>query len=166
MRLKNFAILLACCAALSGCGSTASSMDCPYTSLSWEDRVDDMTALEGANYETYDSIYHGMTYTYPKSYLDYGGVIKYMYDGDGKLCNVSWSYTGVSEDDVMEVYSAVCDAMSARYGGGTVDDGVGNLCEMWVLENETIMANAVITDDTKAMQIAFMNADVSQQNNQ
>ena len=166
MRLKKFAILLASCALLTGCGSKAASLNCPYTTLSWEDRVDDMTALEGANYETYDSIYQGTTYTYAKDFLDYGGTIKYMYDEEGTLCNVSWAYTGTSEDDVMDVYNAVCSEMSDRFGEGTVDDGVGNLCEMWVLENETVMANAVITDDTKVMQVAFMSASVSKQNNQ
>ena len=168
MRRKNFVILLACCAVLSfstGCGSSSAKMNCPYTDLSWNASVDDMTASEGANYETYDSIYQGTTYTYDKSYLEHDGMIKYMYDDAGKLCNVSWAYTGSDEDDVMNVYNSICDEMAAAYGEGTVDDGVGNYCHMWVLENETIMANAVITDDTKVMQIAFMSADVSKQNN-
>ncbi|MBQ3792927.1 MAG: hypothetical protein IIU45_05500 [Lachnospiraceae bacterium] len=153
---------------LAGCGKKApqeSASTCPYTSLTWDATVEDMIALEGEDYETYDSIYKGMTYTYPKEYLGHTGMIKYMYDADGRLCNMSWSYTGETADDLKAVYDGVCQDATTLYGEGETDDGVGNLCKMWVETEETIMANAVITDDTKVMQIAYMRADVSKQNN-
>ena len=166
MRRKNFVILLACCAVLSfstGCGSSSAKMNCPYTDLSWNASVDDMTASEGANYETYDSIYKGMTYTYPKTYLDKEGIIKYMYDAEGNLCNISWSYAGDTADDVLKVFRAVCDDTEDLHGEGTDDNGVGNYCMVWKREEGTIMVNAVITNDTRVMQVAYMSADVSHQ---
>ena len=151
----------------TACGKDSSVVsDCPFSSLSWDATVEDMTDLEGQDYETYDSIYQGITYTYPKEYLGQKGMIKYMYDDKEQLCNISWSYTGSAEDEVMGIYSSVCDQAKDKYGEGNTDDGIGNYCQMWVETNETIMANAVITDDTKVMQIAYMRASVSKQDNQ
>lgn len=144
-------------------GNTEIETGCPYSELNWASNVDDMIALEGDKYETYDSIYKGMTYTYPKAYLEKEGIIKYMYDGDGKLCNISWSYAGDTADDVLKVYRAVCDDTEKLHGGGSDDNGVGNYCMMWKRDEGTIMVNAVITNDTTVMQIAYMSAEVSHQ---
>ena len=149
--------------ALSGCSKGRSHIGCPFSELSWDDSYDEMIKLEGEQYETYDSIYKGTTYTYPKEYLGNTGMIKYMYDDAGKLCNVSWSYTGDDADEVLTVYRAVCDDTVNTHGPSTSDDGIGNYCEIWASESGTVMANAVITNDTKVMQIAYMNADVSKQ---
>ena len=86
-----------------------------------------------------------------------------MYDDAGKLCNVSWSYTGNDADEVLTVYRAVCDDTVSKRGPSTSSDGIGNYCEIWASESGTVMANAVITNDTRVMQIAYMSADVSKQ---
>ena len=147
---------------MTACGSS-SFINCPFTEISWDSTTDDMIRLEGEGYDTYDSIYKGLTYTYPKEYLGMGGMIKYMYDDKGKLCNVSWSYTGEGEEEVIKIYRAVVDDMTKLHGESKNDDGVGNYCEMWKTDDGTVMANAVITNDTKVMQIAYMNSDVSKQ---
>ena len=156
-------ILLIAASAVTGCSGSGSDIGCPFTELSWDASYEDMIGLEGEGYETYDSIYKGLTYTYPKEYLGNSGMIKYMYDDTGKLCNVSWSYTGDDADEVLTVYRAVCDDTVNSRGLSTSDDGVGNYCEIWASENGTVMANAVITNDTKVMQIAYMSAEVSKQ---
>lgn len=164
--MRHIAIIIALAVSLSifaGCGSTSSTINCPFTNISWEATTDDMIELEGNEYDTYDSIYKGLTYTYPKEYLGKGGMIKYMYDGNGKLCNVSWSYTGADEEELMGVYNAVVEDMRKLHGESKNDDGVGNYCETWITDDGTIMANAVITNDTKVMQIAYMSAEVSKQ---
>ena len=136
---------------------------CPFSDLTWASTTDDMIAAEGDDHESYDSIYKGMTYTYPKTYLENEGIIKYMFDGDGKLCNISWSYAGETADDVLKVYRVVCDDTEKLHGEGTDDNGVGNYCRMWKREEGTIMVNAVITNDSTVMQIAYMSAEVSHQ---
>ena len=148
---------------LSGCSQTSSDIGCPFSDLSWDASYEEMIKLEGEQYETYDSIYKGTTYTYPKEYLGNPGMIKYMYDDAGKLCNVSWSYTGNDADEVLTVYRAVCDDTVSIRGPSTSADGIGNYCEIWASESGTVMANAVITNDTRVMQIAYMSADVSKQ---
>ena len=149
------------CPFLSGCGKDKASINCPFTELVWESTMEDMTGSEGDIYDSYPSIYNGVTYTYPKKYLDYDGIIKYMYDGSGKLCNVSWSYEGENAEKLTEVYEAVCDHTESLFGTGEDDDGVGNYCKIWVTEAGTVMANAVITNDTTVMQIAYMNPEIS-----
>lgn len=167
MKYKILLILTTAAAlVLAGCGSKKSSINCPFTELSWESTTDEMIAAEGNGYDTYDSIYKGLTYTYPKEYLGNEGMIKYMYDGNGTLCNVSWSYTGDSEESVMNVYDAVCAEMNSLHGDSKSDDGIGNYCEIWSSNGGTVMANAVITNDTKVMQIAYMSAAVSKQTEQ
>ncbi len=156
-----FVILLI--AALPGCSASSAAINCPFTELSWDADSDDMIALEGSLYENYDSIYKGLTYTYPKDYLGSSGMIKYMYDNEGKLCNVSWSYTSEDEDSVMKVYRDVCSEMEKLHGSSINDDGIGNYCEIWTSGGGTVMASAVITNDTKVMQIAYMNPEISKQ---
>lgn len=147
-----------------GCRKSYTDINCPFTDLKWESAVEDMVALEGEVFETYDSIYKGTTYTYPKEYLGMSGTIKYMYDDKGRLCNVSWSYSSDDENDIMEVYRKVCDDTSGALGKSTTDDGVGNFCEVWSGAG-TVMANAVITNDAKVMQIAYMSPEVSKRTN-
>ena len=146
-----------------GCAQKNSAINCPFTKLSWESSAEEMISLEGEGYDTYDSIYKGTTYTYPRDHLGKTGMIKYMYDDSGKLCNVSWSYTGKDSDDVMEVYRSVVEEMKDLHGDSRNDDGVGNYCEMWTSDGGTVMANAVVTNDTFVMQIAYMSPEVSKQ---
>ena len=84
-----------------GCGKSQNAANCPFSELSWDSTTEDMIALEGDGYDTYDSIYKGITYTYPCNYLDIPGMVKYMYDDNEILCNISWSYNGVSAEDIM-----------------------------------------------------------------
>lgn len=148
---------------LTGCSGGKTAIGCPFTELSWNDSKKDMEKIEGEPLETYDSIYNGTTYTYSKKYLEKDGVVKYMYDDKDQLCNVAWSYTGETAEDVIEVYKNVCSDTEKKYGTGTSDDGVGNYCQMWITDSETIMANAVITNDVTVMQIAYMSSKVSKQ---
>ncbi|MCR5733411.1 MAG: hypothetical protein K6G22_02285 [Lachnospiraceae bacterium] len=144
-----------------GCAEDKASLNCPFTELSWEATLKDMTDIEGELYETYPSIYQGTTYTYQKDYLNNNGIIKYMYDDKDKLCNVSWSYAGENADSVAAVYRAVCDDTEKIFGSGKDDDGVGNYCRVWVTDCGTVMANAVMTNDTNVFQIAYMSPEVS-----
>ena len=151
---------------LAGCSLKNNDINCPFSIMSWDSTTDDMIEAEGNGYDTYNSIYKGLTYTYPKEYLGKPGIIKYMYDDTGKLCKISWSYTGDNDESVMNIYRDVVEEMRKLHGESKSDDGIGNFCEIWVSGNGTVMANAVVTNDVKVMQIAYMNPDVSKQINQ
>ncbi len=149
------------CLSLAGCSDKRKTFNCPFTELAWGSTADDMTDAEGENSDSYPSIYNGVTYTYKKRYLDYDGIVKYMYDDNEKLCNISWSYAGEDAVSVTEVYEAVCADTEKLFGKGEDDDGVGNYCRIWITDTGTVMANAVITNDTTVMQIAYMSPEVS-----
>lgn len=146
-----------------GCGKSQNAANCPFSELSWDSTTEDMIALEGDGYDTYDSIYKGITYTYPCNYLDIPGMVKYMYDDNEILCNISWSYNGVSAEDISKTYDAVCADIEKSFGKGNDDDGVGNRSRIWVTDSGTIMVSSVTTNDTNVMQIAFMRKEVSKQ---
>lgn len=146
-----------------GCGKSQNATNCPFSELGWDSTTEDMISLEGEGYDTYDSIYKGITYTYPRNYLDFPGMVKYMYDDNEILCNISWSYTGGSAEDISKTYDAVCSDMEKSFGKGNDDDGVGNRSRIWVTDSGTIMVSSVTTNDTNVMQIAFMRKEVSKQ---
>ena len=148
---------------LTGCGRSKSLAGCSFSELGWDSTTEEMIAVEGDKYDTYDSIYKGITYTYPKVYLDTPGMIKYMYDDSDRLCNISWSYTGESAEDVGRAYDGVCADIEKTFGKGNDDDGVGNRSRIWVTDSGTIMVSSVTTSDTNVMQIAFMRKEVSKQ---
>ena len=167
-RAKRFALIMLLSITMmaqTGCISEQSKSEtvCPFSALSFESGVDDMILTEGNGYETYDSIYQGITYTYPKEYLGYPGDIKYMYDGEGKLCNISWAYTTGDADSVKEVYEAVLKDTENIRGEGTEDDGIGNYCTMWKGEEGSVVLSGVLTSDVTVMQIAYMSPEVSKQ---
>ena len=154
--------------ALFGCSDASGKREtlCPFTPLTFDSTVENMVEIEGEDYETYNSIYNGMTYTYHKKYLDKDGIIKYMYDDRGKLCNISWAYSDEGAGEVISVYRIICDEVETFRGESVEQDGIGNFTEMWVCDDTTIIVSAVVTDDTKVMQIAYMSPEVSKQNNQ
>ena len=167
-RAKRYAlamIILVLLLAQTGCISEKfkSETVCPFSALTFESTVNDMIQAEGVSYETYDSIYKGITYTYAKDYLGYPGDIKYMFDGEGNLCNISWAYTTGDADSVVEVYEAVLKDTENIRGEGTKDDGIGNYCTMWKGDAGSVVLSGVLTSDVTVMQIAYMSPEVSKQ---
>ena len=70
-------------------GCQKSEGTCPFTDISWGDTLEDITELEGDSSESYDSIYDGTTYTFPKEYIGLKGTIKYSFDDKDRLVGIS-----------------------------------------------------------------------------
>ena len=145
MKKKNVMVLaVAFClmlGALFGCKSAPDESEtlCPFSPLSFDSTVEDMIKIEGEGYETYNSIFNGLTYTYHKKHLDKDGIIKYMYDDRGKLCNISWAYSDEGAGEVISVYRIICDEVETFRGESVKQDGIGNFTEMWVCDDTTII---------------------------
>lgn len=149
---------------LSGCAKK-DSLDCDFTDMNWENSIDDIMKYENSEYETYDSMYLGTTYTFPKEYLGKSGLIKYMTDDKDVLMNVSWLYVGDEENDVLNVYEALKNGLIQKVGEPTENtDNVNNYGEVWKLESGNIILTAVITSDGKMVQVGYMNPVVSNGN--
>lgn len=57
--------------------------------------------------ETYDSVYDGTTYTFPKEFDGLNGTIKYMFDDEEKLVCMSWLYETDDSEDLADVYDKI-----------------------------------------------------------
>lgn len=157
------ALLLLC--SLTACGGkkeTEPALDCPFTDLEWSSTVDDMLSAEGGNYSTYDSLYGGLCYTYPKNYEGHNGTVKYMFNEENKLMSVAWAYSAEDEDEIASLYEAVSASVSAANGESGYDaGGVGNYGGVWYRENGDIIITTMITSENKALQYAYLHPLVS-----
>lgn len=134
----------------------------PFTEITWEDDFEDVTNLEGDNYESYDSVYGGTTYTFPKKYLNLDGTIKYMFDGDGKLMCVAWSYGSDSLDSLTELYDEIHSDVEAAYGeSGYNTNASTNFGDVWHLDGGDIILSVMNTNTQKALQYSYQNSVVS-----
>lgn len=153
--------------ALTGCSfdknsSSKKSLGLPFTKLTWDNSYDDMVALEGKSTATYDSIYKGTTYTYPKKYLGLDGTINYMYDDANKLMCVAWSYSATSADDLKSTYKKIHDQLKNSYGAsGYNTSNQTNYGDVWYRDEGDIILSAATTNSIKALQYAYLNPVVS-----
>ncbi len=156
-------LVLVCLLVLAGCGQNASSFDCPYTTLNWDTTAEELISVEGSNYETYDSMYKGLTYTYDKEYLGLNGTVKYMFDSGNKLVNVAWTYTSENDTDIQDSYLAVYNALCDIRGSESENaDGVNTYGEIWRDEVKgNVVLSGVLTSDSKMIQCSFMSPEVS-----
>lgn len=170
-KLFSFLFVLTLFAAFTtGCQKKAA--ECPFTTITWENTLDDITALEGGEGETYDSVYDGITYTYPKEYHGLDGTIKYMFDGEDKLVSLSWMYEAESSDDLTEVYEQIhseAEDMLGKSGFKYNSEQFADLTspgDVWYLETGNVILTTVDASDAKLLQYTFLHPDVSDENPQ
>lgn len=139
---------------------------CPFSALTWESSYEDMTALEGNEYESYDSVYEGTAYTYSKEYLGRTGTVKYMFDAENRLMCMAWAYSTDSIDELGEVYDTIHEQVVDAHGESGFDNANStNYGDVWYLESGDILITAVTTDSETALQYAYLNPLVSKQTN-
>ncbi len=166
-RIFLFFILAVFAACLGGCQKKATS--CPFTTIAWEDTLEDITALEGEPAETYDSIYDGTTYTFPKEYGGLKGTVKYMFDDREKLVSMSWMYETDDSDDLAEVYDQLhgeATEMLGESGFQFRSEQFADLAspnDVWYLESGNVILSSVDTSEVKAVQYTFKHPDVSEE---
>ncbi len=160
--LSLTAILLLLCI-LTSCGKEQGPVfDCPFTGLDWNSTTDDMIASEGENYSTYDSLYGGLCYTYPKEYEGRSGTVKYMFDAENRLMSVAWTYSAETAEELQMLYDSISASVTSKYGESGYDaGGVGNYGGVWYRENGDIIITTMATSETKALQYAYLHPLVS-----
>lgn len=168
MTSKHSILILIICLilAFTGCGhkkeETASI--CPFAEVSWEDTIDDILHAEGTAYSTYDSVYGGICYTFPKEYEGRNGTIKYMFDGENQLMCVAWAYGCESEKELLELYESINTSVNDIYGESSYGaNHPGNYGNVWYLESGDIVLTTMITSENKALQYAYLHPLVSKE---
>lgn len=164
-QLINFCLALFFAAALlCGCGSKelANLPDCPFSDLKWTSSVKDMEKTEGTDYETYDSVYGGMTYTYEKEFQGVPGTVKYMFDGDDKLASIAWAYGSEDADELYQLYENIhADVVEAHGESGYNTQKETNYGDVWYREDGNIILSTMVTESQKALQFAYISPDQS-----
>lgn len=162
--LRLCTILSLSAAIICGCGSKASAAlpDCPFSELKWASSVKDMEKTEGTEYDTYDSVYGGTTYTYEKNYLDKTGTVKYMFDEKEQLAGIAWAYSSEDEDELLSVYETIHASLVSTYGeSGYNTNKETNYGDVWYREDGNIIISTMLTNEQKALQFAFVSPEQS-----
>lgn len=151
--------------ASTGCGkSPQPEAPTPLSSLTWESSYEDMEALEGEAPDSYDSVYGGPACTYEKEYGGQKGTLKYMFDSDRKLMCIAWSYETEDPKKLDQVYNGIHGEIVERHGeSGYNPANATNYGDVWYLEDGDIILSAITTQSQCALQYAYLNPLVSNQ---
>lgn len=164
-QLIHFCLTLFLAAALlCGCGDKEASLlpDCPFTELKWSSSVKDMEQTEGTDYQTYDSVYGGTTYTYEKEFQGVVGTVKYMFDEDDKLASIAWAYGSDDADELYRLYETIhADVVKTHGESGYNTQKETNYGDVWYREDGNIIISTMVTDSQKALQFAYISPEQS-----
>ncbi len=135
---------------------------CPYTSIWWEAKLEDVLALEGKGYETYNSVYGGLTYVFSREYKGASGQIKYMFDAEGNLSSLAWMYTDGDLDAVLATYAEIYAELEAQLGEtGYANANQTNAGGVWYTPEADILINVVTMQESAALQYTYINPNSS-----
>lgn len=155
-------IVIVCLQCACGTGHN-SEPPAPFSSACWECSVSDISALEGDSDSTYDSIYGGTTFSYPKEYNGHNGTVKYMFNENDELMCIAWAYNSDDENEVYAVYDEINQAVNKIHGdsGYQADSHSSNYGNVWYLESGDIVLSTMITSENEVLQYAYLNPAVS-----
>lgn len=169
MYQKRFLLLCICSllivtAVSCGYSKETPSPVSPFTEIGWEDTSADVIDLEGDNFTTYDSVYGGTCYTFPKEFEGCQGSVKYMFDDKERLMCIAWAYGCQSDEELLALYETINTSLNDTYGeSGYSADHPGNYGNVWYLDSGDIVLTTMITTDNKALQYAYLHPLVSRQ---
>ncbi len=161
-KLPLLLTLSLCLLCICSCNQTEDSSEkavAPFTEAFWSSSVDDVIATEGASSYTYDSVYGGTTYTYPKEYSKKSGTVKYMFDEKDDLMCIAWAYGSDDEKELYDLYDEINQSVNDIYGESNynADNNKTNYGNVWHLESGDIILSTMVTADNKALQYAYLN---------
>lgn len=165
-RTPLFFMLILTAAFIFGCQKK--EVTCPFTTITWGNTLEDIRELEADGGETYDSIYDGTTYSFPKDYDGLTGTIKYMFNGEGRLVSMSWMYEADDSEDLAAVYEKIhgeAEKMLGKSGFKYNREELEKVAapgDVWYLESGNVILTTVDASDLKALQYTFLHPDVSE----
>ena len=167
LRYISFFLLFALLTITAGCQQK--KVKCPFTTITWGDSLEDITALEGGYTEAYDSLYDGTTYVFPKTYDGLEGSVKYSFNAEEKLVALSWMYTAKDSKDLEEAYDKLhseAEDMLGESGFQFHSDKFSDLAspgDVWYLKEVNVLINTVATEEIQILQYTFLHPDVSEE---
>lgn len=149
----------------AGCSSEEADVSIPFSDITWENSLDDIIAVEGDEYESYDSVYNGTTYSFPKTFDGIEGEVKYMFDDNDELMCIAWQCSTADASELENVYSDIHSDLEDTYGesGYNSDSHSSNRGDVWYREEGDIVLSAVTTSTMNALLYSYLHPDVSNQ---
>ena len=111
---------------ITGCGSSASGVNIPYTDLGFKSSIDDVVKKYGDCDEVQMYANNIKSYEYPCDYLGKSGTLKFGFNDKDELVKISWQYKGQSQDDTMEVFQNMATQYTSLYGEAMSLDETGS----------------------------------------
>lgn len=165
MKKKIISLMLAAALsviALTGCAGRPAAIPFTDASLKWNASEKNVFDIEGKEYETYTSVYGGPTYTYPKTYMDKEGTIKYMFNDKKKLVSVSWTYVADNADDINSMYTKIQTPLKEELGeSGFSQGGITSAGDVWYRKDGNIILYTMLTSELNALQYSYLSPEVS-----
>ncbi len=161
-RLPRLLLPAAICLLCVYGAAQSASPAAPFSPAGWEADSNKVIALSNNRYDTYDSVYGGLCYTFPQQYQGRDGTIKYMFDDRDKLMSVAWAYTTPDQDELFALYEQLHAEIEAVYGASGYNSDTGTSAgDVWYLEDGDIIISVMNTPSNKALQYAYLHPDVS-----
>lgn len=130
--------------------------NCPFTSISLDNALSDMFEIEGDDFDSYDSVYNGLTYVYPKNYLNTDGTVKYMYDDKNELKCIAWTYSTSNTENLDNIYNTIESDLVYNYGESDYQPlSPTNYGDVWYLDGYNIILSAITTNSQTALQYSY-----------
>lgn len=147
---------------LTGCKNDIKTTVTPFTEMTWESTVDDVIAAEGDNYTTSDSVYKGITYSFPAEYADLNGSLAYMFDNNKELMSIAFSYSSDTAENLQTAYDKLCKQIEEVHGKSSNDTkNPTTYGDVWYRDEGSIVLSAATTNTIHWLQYAYMNPQVS-----
>lgn len=163
--LKKKFIILSFLMALLLCSCQKNSPNppvSPFSNALWNDTLEDIKAYEGDEYTTYDSIYGGICYSYPKMYQNRQGTVKYMFDDEERLMCIAWTCSSDEEEELYSLYGVIEESINEQTGTEPhTTDKTSNTGHVWYREDGNIILSLMITSNLKAFQYSYLHPEVS-----
>ncbi len=163
-RLTEFILIAMVIFTIPAAAPAETAQHCPYTDMWWGATADQVLALEGEEpVQTYPSIYMGITYVYPKKYMDASGQIKYMFNENKELMGLAWMYASQDTQAVISVYNDIYTRLEKELGTSNVaSTNNTNAGGVWYTEHSDVLINLVSMEGTTALQCTYINPVASQ----
>ena len=146
--------------AFMACGGEKSA-DIPFTTLGFESTHVEMTEELGEPIEEKPSVF-GTAYSYPCEYKDQEGVVQYIFDEDGKMTSVRWSYACEEGDDITNLYTDIHKQLENKYGETKEStESVTNLSDIWRLDTGNIEVAAIVSSDLNVIMYTYLSPENS-----
>lgn len=137
LRSLSIFLLTAFALFISSCGKTDTNLPVsPFSDATWDDTAEDILLYEGDDYVTYDSVYGGLCYTYPKTYEDHAGTIKYMLDEEERLKSIAFTFSAEDEQDLYSFYELIEESVNTKTPFES--DKTTNSGHIWYRKEETL----------------------------